>query len=429
MPGLNFQDNFIPHPEARGAYSGGDVLSVVRNSRSGGLDSRNFANLRRPFFDAYDRPVVRVFTGRFTINKGQRVAVQETRYIHDLERRGWRIPITANATTLRKEEWLELDRVVLRAARLRLRAWADIAAANSYGGFNGMAKTTLEHETMSDPGEAIVDMDALTEGRTDAPLFQLEGLPLPITHSDFWYSSRFLAESRNTGTPLDVVSGEAAGRRVGEMIEKTTIGMTTGITGTTNTLTGGYGRTPKVYGMINFPARLTMTTLTAPTGSNPQQTLADVLTMRQQLYNGRFYGPFMLYHTNDWDTYMDNDYLRAVVGSTSSIGTTQTLRDRLREIDDIQDVRRLDFFFGTVPGATTGNPYSTAYDATLKTTQLVLLQMTPDVVQAVNGLDITTVQWETVGGMKINFKVLAIQVPRYRADYYGNCGIAHGTTS
>ncbi len=428
MAGFNYVDNFIPHPDARGRYQGDDVVGVVRNMRSGRPESKNFANLRRPFLDNHDRPCVVVNTGRWTVEKGQRTQVHEKRYIHDLERRGWNIPVTTNATTLRKEEWLELDRVVLRAARLRLRAWADIAAANSYGGFNGMAKTTLEHETMSDPGEAIVDMDALTEGRTDSPLFQLQGLPLPITHSDFWYGSRFLAESRNSGTPLDVVSGEASGRRVGEMIEKTTIGMTTGITGTTNTLTGGYGITPKVYGMINFPARLTMTTVHTPTGANPDQTLADVLTMRQQLYNGRFYGPFMLYHSNDWDTYMDNDYARAVVGATS-IATSKTLRDRIREIDDIQDVRRLDFLFGTAPTAGTGNPYSTQIDVTAKPFTLIMLQMTPETVQAVNGLDITTVQWETIGGMKVNFKTLAIQVPRFRADYYGNCGECHGTTS
>src|SRR5690606_24326448 len=103
-------------------------------------------------------------------------------------------------TSLRKDEWIQLDQVVLRAARARLRAWSDLASANTFGGFNGMAKLILEHETMSDPGEASVDFDGLTDGRTDAPKFQLEGLPLPITHSDFWFSSRRLAVSRNTGT-------------------------------------------------------------------------------------------------------------------------------------------------------------------------------------------------------------------------------------
>ena len=88
-----------------------------------------------------------------------------------------------NATTLRKDDWLKMDAAVVRAARQRLRAWSDLAASSSFGGFNGMSKMVLEWETQSDPGEAIVDMDGLTEGRGDSPLFQLEGLPLPITHS------------------------------------------------------------------------------------------------------------------------------------------------------------------------------------------------------------------------------------------------------
>jgi hypothetical protein len=39
------------------------------------------------------------------------------------------------------------------------------------------------------------------------------------------------------------------------------------------------------------------------------------------------------------------------------------------------------------------------------------------------------VQWETVGGMRLNFKVMAIQVPQIREDFNGNCGICHATTA
>ncbi len=35
-----------------------------------------------------------------------------------------------NGTTLRMSEWMELDRVVLIAARRRLRAWADLDSGN-----------------------------------------------------------------------------------------------------------------------------------------------------------------------------------------------------------------------------------------------------------------------------------------------------------
>ncbi len=357
--------------------------------------------LLRPYRDENNRECVTVNTGRTRYDKKSNTyrPIFEKRLIKDLAAQDIHIPV-ANATSLRKDEWLQIDRVVLRAARQRLRAWSDLAARNTFGGFNGMSKMVLEHETMSDPGEAIIDMDGLTEGRTDAPKYQLEGLPLPITHSDFWFSSRRLAVSRNTGTPLDTSMGEAAGRRVAESIEKTLIGVETGITYGS----GSYSRNSTVYGYTNHPARNTKTDLTAPDGTNSSTTLGEVLAMRDTLYADNFFGPFMLYTSNDWDQYMDNDYY---ISSTGMGG--QTLRQRLMSIDGIMGVKRLDFFTDTFT--------------------LLLVQMTPDVVRAVNGMEITTVRWESVGGMRLNFKVMAIQVPQIRADFNGRSGVLHASTS
>jgi hypothetical protein len=53
--------------------------------------------------------------------------------------------------------------------------------------------------------------------------------------------------------------------------------------------------------------------------------------------------------------------------------------------------------------------------------------MTSDVIRMVIGMDVTTVQWETMGGMRLHFKVMAIMVPQLRADYNSNTGIVHGT--
>ena len=384
--------------------------------------------LLRPYLDNHGVPCVTVNTGRQVYdNKLRRhVPVYQKTRIADLQARGINSPVF-NATSLRKEEWVLLDQLVIRAARFRMRAWSDLAAANTFGGFNGMSKLILEHETMSDFGEAVVDMDGLTEGRNDEPKFQLEGLPLPITHSDFWISARRLAVSRNGATPLDFTKAEAAGRRVAEMIEKVTIGVDTGVTyGGNSTQVGGYGRTPSVYGYLNFPSRLTKTNLYKPTGVGrsgtgwvPADTLKDVLAMRDALYLNKFFGPFVLYHSNDWDAHLDNDYIL-----TGGNVATQTLRERLRAIEGIADVRRLDFLTAAATSAsdpariTSTNPWT-----------LILVQMTPDVARAVNGMDITTVQWESVGGMRLNFKVMSIMVPQLRADYNGNTGISTANAS
>lgn len=356
--------------------------------------------LMRPYIDSRGVRCVTVNTGR----KGQDgKPLYEKRTVADVMNQGVFSPVF-NATSLRKEEWIELDKVVIKAARQRLRAWSDLEAANSYGGFNGMSKSILEHETMSDVGEAIVDMDGLSEGRGDSPTYQLRGLPLPITHSDFYFSSRRLAESRNSGMPLDLAMAEMAGRRIAEKIEKTLIGVDTGITYGGGSSTPTYDLASTVFGYTNYTNRNTKTDLNTPTGSNPEAVMQDVLEMRDQLYNDRFYGPYIVYYSTPYEQYLDNDYFRS--GSTA---ISRTLRERIKAIDNISDIRRLDFL-------------ESGY-------VLIMVQMTPDVARAINGMDITTVQWESRGGMMINFKTMAIKVPQLRSDIDGRCGLIHATTA
>lgn len=306
-------------------------------------------------------------------------------------------------TQLRFEEWKQIDNTVIRAARTRLKAWGDLMNRSSLTGFNGMGKLMLEYENMSDPGEAFVDMDSMTEGRNDAPAFQLEGTPLPITHSDFWFSSRKLAISRNGNTPLDSIMAEAAGRRIAEKIEDTLIGSVTGLVYGPSSR---YGHTPGVYGYTNYPARFTKTDMTAPTagGWTPQTLVNEVIGMMQSLMDIGFYGPYMMYYSTDWDKYMNRDYV-----GTYGYGP---MKKRLLDIDGLIDVRRLDRM------TSTSNPYT-----------VILVQMDPEVVRAVEGMPLTTVQWESMGGMRINFKVMTIAVPQFRNNQAYQTGIAHGTTS
>ena len=362
-------------------------------------------NMLRPYVNRRGEKCVTINTGqtKYDPKTGEDKPVYGEYTINEMRARGMDNPVW-NATALRKDEWLRMDRVVLRAARQRLRAWGDLSAANTMGGFNGMGTMVLEHETMNDPGIVVVDMDGITEGRSDQPVFQLEGVPLPITHSDFHYSRRKLEVSRNGGTPLSMTMPEACGRRVAENIEQTLIGVTTGITH--GDASGIYGinsnAAPKVYGYTNFPNRCTRTTMTLPTGANGETVLTDWLALRDLLYDARFYGPYVAYTSTDYDKWLDNLF-------STTEPSAGTLRSRLLQIDQISSIRRLDFLTDTAT--------------------VILVQMTSDVAEAVNGMDLTTVQWESKGGMQLNFKVMAIQVGRLRSDYYGRCGIAHGTTA
>jgi hypothetical protein len=192
---------------------------------------------------------------------------------------------------------------------------------------------------------------------------------------------------------------------VAEMIEKTVIGVETGVTyGTVTSGPGTHTGTSTVYGYTNFPYRVTKTDVTTPTGTNPDAIMTDVLEMVETMQTNGFFGPYILYTSTGYSRYLSDDYFRT--GSTSAV---RSVRQRLLEIEGIQDIRRLDYL-------TTGF-------------RLILVQMDPEVAQAIDGMGLQTVMWQTVGGLRTNFKVMAIQLPLLKTPYNGVAGIIDGTTS
>ncbi len=61
----------------------------------------------------------------------------------------------------------------------------------------------------------------------------------------------------------------------------------------------------------------------------------------------------------------------------------------------------------------------------LTVSNVLLVQFTSDVVDMLDGLQPTTVMWESKGGMLVHFKVMAIMAPRVKADQTGQCGVVH----
>lgn len=310
-----------------------------------------------------------------------------------IARNGIAVP-TQNATaTLRKDEWKTIDDTVIMVAKENLSLVADVRGRGlTYSIPNGMGKTVLETETMSDITPAIISMDPARESESDRPEFELTNLPLPVIHKDFYYTARQVATSRNGGSPLDTTTAQLAARRVAEEAEKL-------ILGTSGTISYGGGT---IYGLTNFPHRITTVDITTPVESpwTGATLVQQVLAMRQKSINNHYRGPWMLYTSPGWDEYLDDDY--------STAKGDNTLRQRLLGIQGILGVKTVDYLEGF---------------------QLILVQMTSDVIREVVGMEITTVQWETHGGMRLNFKVMAIMVPQLRSDFNHRTGIVHANGS
>ena len=300
-------------------------------------------------------------------------------------------PVHNTHATLRKDEWKYLDDAIVKAAKERLKLVADIRGMGlTFTIPQGMGKTVLETETQGDVNDAVVSMDGLRESPDDRPEYELGVLPLPITHKDFMFSARQLLTSRNGGSPLDTSSAELGARKVAESNEKITLGVTTGM---------AYGA-GSVVGLTNFSNRLTQV-LTNPTaaGWTAATFLSEVMTMRASSVAAFHYGPWMLYVAPGWDLYLDGDFKAA---------SDKTLRERVKAVSGITDIKTLDFLTGY---------------------QIVMVQMTSDIIRVVVGMDITTLQWDTKGGMQKNFKIMSIIVPQIRGDFNGNTGIVHGNVA
>jgi uncharacterized linocin/CFP29 family protein len=304
------------------------------------------------------------------------------------------IPTVNASAALLRDEWKLIDTAVMRAAKPRMRAWGDLRAVNQLVIPNGMRKTMLEYQTMGDITPATISMDGLRRGEADRFELDLKHMPLPIIHKDFEYSARQIAVSRESNTPLDTTGAELASERVAEEVEKLSVGVASSYS-----FGGG-----SVYGYINLPERNTQV-LTNPTVvTNPVWTgkklVNEVLQMKQKSLDDRFYGPWILYTSPAWDIVLDDDYVEN--------NGTSTLRARLKQIDGISDIRVLDYLTGF---------------------QMIMIQMTPTVARAVIGMDIVTLQWESHGGMQVNFKVMAIMVPQLRVGPAGTTGIVHGVAA
>ena len=303
-------------------------------------------------------------------------------------------PIQANAT-LRRDEWIALDEAVQLASRQRLvgvGALEDAGLVYNLG--NGMGTTVLEYTDMADFGDAQVDMEGLAKSKNDRPDYGTHYLPLPIIHSDYQINARALSVSRNMGNALDTTSAEQAARKVAELLEDMLF--------TARTFKFGGGT---IYSYINHPDRnpQTLTLAWDDASKTPKQILDDVLTAKGTAIADGHFGPYDLYIPTAYEVVLDNDYITAV-SDVQQGGTSQTIRERILKVDGVKAIKVAD---------------------RLPANNIVLVQMTSNVVRLVKGMAIQNVEWESHGRFVTNYKVFTIQVPQIRSDADSKSGIVH----
>jgi hypothetical protein len=252
-----------------------------------------------------------------------------------------------------------------------------------------MGTTVLEHHRVATDMSAQLSMDGLTRGQGGRPVYDTKYLPIPIIHVDYEINARELENSRRLGNPLSTDAAEEATWVVREYLEDMLF------TDTTYAFGGG-----TIYSYVNYTDRIQGTMTSAWTNQSARDVIQDVIDMKQDSIDNKHYGPWVLYIPVGYETVMDEDY-------DTSGQSTQTLRDRILKIGGIEEVKVID----RMPADT-----------------LLLVEMQTRNVRLVQGMGITNVEWEDMGGFVTKYKVMTIQVPQIRSDKNGTCGIVHYTT-
>lgn len=303
---------------------------------------------------------------------------------HRLLESGMNVNSLRTNALLRDDEWKRIDDAVLAVARGRLAGIRDLRDAGLTRDLGGLGVLIAEYEKVSDMEPAEQSLAGVTEGEEDIPEFTLAGVPVPITHKDFRVNVRHLQASRTRGSSIDVTAAELAARLVAEKLEDT-------LFNGSNVRVGS----SIIYGYTDFPDRTTGSVTADFASATGLQIVGDVIDMIADAEADNYNGPYGLYVTTAAMANLRDDY------KTES---DKTILQRVLELEPIQFVRSTSKLTGT---------------------NVILVQLTSDVIDLPVGQDVTTVEWDTKGGLSMHFKVMSAMVPRIKSDANSQSGVVH----
>lgn len=288
-------------------------------------------------------------------------------------------PLATN-TTLRKDEWEQIDSRVNDVMRERLTIVEDLRAA---GLVTPISVGTILRvtERLEDFDTAEVSFDGDTAPQRNKANFKRDVIPVPVISKDFTINWRQLEASRKRGDPLDVTSAAMAARKVRDQLQNLfAVGFGSGPGSNPQNSSDGQS----IPGLTTHANRMIGTiTQDWDDGTNPTP-VADVQAFLQLAYASNFFGPFNIYVAKNYWAPIQADY--------SSAKGDNTIMQRILDFVDVRAIRPLDH---------------------LPADAVVMVQMTEDVLELTEAQAPTTVQWEK-NPFVMNFRVLAVAGPHIK---------------
>ena len=297
--------------------------------------------------------------------------------------------LAANAATLRKDEWLQIDAAVLEVAQ-KGTPFVDYCMRHglTFNLNDAIGTMELGYEVVSDMNGAYISMDGAVKGNDDTVQYDIRYMPIPIIQKEWTLNLRRLMASRKKGEALDVVQLRIGAKKVKQYIEHLFVN-------------GEYKNNGQVLqGLTKFEFRNVggagkgIWSSTTKTGA---AIFADVQEMIRTAKDKGFKNgyTFDLFIPSAYEDRLDQDY---------ATGYPKSIRERLAEIGSLGEIIVVD---------------------ELAENNVVLLPRSKEVVEAVLGMPMTVTEDANSKGYIRTYNIQEITLPRFKADYNKDCGIVH----
>ncbi len=273
--------------------------------------------------------------------------------------------------TLRKDEWETIDARVNEVMRERLTIVDDLRGKGLVTPVS-LGTVLRVTERLSDFDAAEISFDGDTAPKRDRPNFSRDTIAVPVIAKDFQLNWRQLEASRQRGEPLDLTAAAQATRKVRDKLQ--------------DLFVNGFDNTPAagaIPGLVTAANRVQVS-LGTDWDDSGAVIIDDVLRMLEAAYAVNLFGPFFLYVPKNYWAQLQEDY--------STAKGDRTYIQRILAMEDIEAVRPLD---------------------TLSDDNVVMVQMTEDVLDMSEAQAVTTIQWEK-NPLVTNFRVLAVAGPHIK---------------
>jgi uncharacterized linocin/CFP29 family protein len=290
-----------------------------------------------------------------------------------------------NASPLPRDVWGMWDREAIAIQRSVLAVFNDIAAVAQKP--IPIGKLVHHFQTVSDSGEINVSLDGRSKARTDQPVIEYHGTPVPIVDTSFSYSWRQMAAAESEGYQLDSAGRDNANRRIAEQMENATL--------------YGYDKIvvgeAKSYGLLNHPKRATRPTGLDLNGASGDEWLAAIVETLKLLHASNFKVPATIYlNWDDWFYAGANEFTE---------GYPKTILQRILEVPGVREIVPSD----SIPAS-----------------DIVAVVKDRRVVEVLNGMPISTrAKFRANPEDDFNFSVIGAAVLEIKFDAEGQCGVAH----